>query len=215
MGTLRRRMDDQRPADQRLERFRELFDATHDDLLAYCRRRSASSAAAADALSETFTTAWRRLDDVPTGDAARLWLFGVARRVLANQRRGDQRRDRLHLRLVTEGMAADSGRSGAHDPVGAAAADPEPVLQALDRLRPDDRELLRLVAWEELSHAEIAEVLGCSVNAVAIRLHRARKRLAGAMRTRGAALDAPPRKDPAPPGHVTEQRDTTPKEDWR
>jgi DNA-directed RNA polymerase specialized sigma24 family protein len=46
-------------------------------------------------IAETFLTAWRRLDDVPAGDEARLWLYGVARRMLANQRRGARRRSSL------------------------------------------------------------------------------------------------------------------------
>jgi RNA polymerase sigma-70 factor (ECF subfamily) len=54
-------------------------------------------------------------------------------------------------------------------------------MEALSRLSDADQELLRLVAWEELDHAEIAQVLGVSVNAVAIRLHRARARFEQAM----------------------------------
>ena len=55
------------------------------------------------------------------------------------------------------------------------------VLRALDSLQPDDQEILRLAAWEELTSAQIAEVLGCSRGAAKVRLHRARQRLTAAL----------------------------------
>ena len=111
--------------------------------------------------------AWRRLDEVPAGEHARPWLFGVARNTIGNQRRGITRRTRLVARLE---RATERPQAAAPAPT----PETEPVLEALSRLSETDQELLRLVAWEELNHAEIAEVLGISVNAVAIRLHRAR-----------------------------------------
>lgn len=156
-------------------RFTALFDRTHGPLLAYAVRRVADPADAADVVAETFLVAWRRLDDVPDGDAARPWLFGVARRVLANHYRGERRRlalaDRLRERLVDVVPA--------HEPTDTTLA------QAMDRLPPDDRELLRLVAWEELARDEIAHVLGVPRATVRVRLHRARRRL----REQLAALD--------------------------
>jgi RNA polymerase sigma-70 factor (ECF subfamily) len=156
------------------DRFEALFEAHHRALLAYAARRSPTIADAEDVVAEVFLVAWRRLDDVPAGDEARLWLYGVARNTVGNQRRGRTRRVRLQTRLE---QTADR-------PPAAAPAPPpetEPVLDALSRLSPSDQELLRLVAWEELSHAEIAEVMGISVNAVAIRLHRARARFEQAL----------------------------------
>ncbi|MEZ5230087.1 MAG: RNA polymerase sigma factor [Acidimicrobiales bacterium] len=160
--------------DERRERFRTIFDAYHHEVDAYCRRRVPESSAA-DAVSETFLTAWRRFDDLPAGAEAKLWLFGVARNVLANQRRSETRRDHLHLRLV--GEPTSPGTDLAEHVVG----DPSPVLDALATLAPDDQDILTLITWEGLSHAEAARVLGCSTNAVAIRIHRARKRLADAL----------------------------------
>ena len=58
------------------ERFAVLFEGTHLALLAYAVRRVADAADAADVVAETFLVAWRRLDDVPTGEGARPWLFG-------------------------------------------------------------------------------------------------------------------------------------------
>lgn len=81
------------------ERFAALFERIHRPLLAYALRRVSDPADAADVVAETFLVAWRRLDDVPAGEAARPWLFGVARRVLANHYRGERRRDALADRL--------------------------------------------------------------------------------------------------------------------
>jgi RNA polymerase sigma-70 factor (ECF subfamily) len=144
--------------------FTALFEAHHAAVLAYALRRTSSAADAEDVAAETFATAWRRRADVPVD--ALPWLYGVARRVLANQRRGLLRWSRLRERLTrtqdSAGLPTDGG----------------PATRALHRLRPDDQEVLRLIAWEGLSHAEIAITLEVSVNAVAIRLHRARGRFA-------------------------------------
>ena len=68
-------------------------------MLAYVLRRVERAEDAGDVVAETFLVAWRRMDKVPAGDEARLWLYGVARRQLANQRRGELRRSRLADRL--------------------------------------------------------------------------------------------------------------------
>jgi RNA polymerase sigma-70 factor (ECF subfamily) len=146
-----------------------MYTAHYADLLAYVRRRTESADDAADALAETFTTAWRRLGDVPEGEQARLWLYGVARRVLANQRRGETRRTALATRLRDELAVWDTVTPH---------LDTCAIRAAFRRLGPGDRELLSLVSWEGLDSAQIATVLGCSRGAVRIRLHRARKRLA-------------------------------------
>ncbi|MBG0814826.1 RNA polymerase sigma factor [Planomonospora sp. ID82291] len=169
-------------------RFEEIYTAHYPDLLAYVRRRTASPDDAADALAETFTTAWRRLDDVPEGHAARLWLYGTARRVLANGRRAADRRTELAVRLRAElaVWAEHTGDAGA--PGGAAGHDRGGVREAFRRLSADDRELLALVSWEGLDAGEIATVLGCSRGAVRLRLHRARKRLARELDSAGLNL---------------------------
>ncbi|MFC4060870.1 RNA polymerase sigma factor [Planomonospora corallina] len=162
-------------------RFEEIYTAYYPDLLAYVRRRTDSPDDAADALAETFTTAWRRLADVPEGHAARLWLYGTARRVLANGHRAEGRRTELASRLRTElAVWADQAEETGHDPGG--------VREAFRRLSPDDRELLSLAGWEGLDSAEISTVLGCSRGAVRLRLHRARKRLARELDAAGLDL---------------------------
>ena len=152
--------------DDRAERFRGLFEASYQPLVAYARRRC-SGDDADDLVAEVLTIAWRRLDDIPT-DAAMPWLYGVARRTLANQRRGGDRRRRLleRLRGVPALVVADVD-GPAHDA----------VLCALASLPPHDQEILRLAAWEELGPAEIAAVIGCTPNAAALRLSRARRKL--------------------------------------
>jgi RNA polymerase sigma factor (sigma-70 family) len=162
---------------QRQARFEALYAANHAPILGYALRRTANPDDAADILSETFLTAWRRLDELPLGDAARLWLYGGARRVLANYYRGERRRSALADRLRTE--LASSYVPSELD--GESAE----ITAALRRLPPRHRELLTLNAWEGLDYGEIATVLGCSRNAARIRLHRARIRLAAELASAG------------------------------
>jgi RNA polymerase sigma factor (sigma-70 family) len=161
----------------RLARFDQLFIEHQRHVLAYAMRRTRALADAEDAAAETFAIAWRRLDAIPAAEPLP-WLYGVARRVLANQRRGNGRRERLAALLRPEDDVATPIRVG-EDLDGPASA-------SLASLSPGDQEVLRLVAWEELGHREIAQVLGITPNAVAIRLHRARARFAHALaRTTG------------------------------
>jgi RNA polymerase sigma factor (sigma-70 family) len=152
------------------DRFRNLYGANFTPLLGYALRRSDGAEDAADVVSETFLVAWRRLAEVPEGADARLWLYGVARRVLSNQRRGTGRRDRLGERLRHDLAAAVPD----HADMLTASAD---LNAALSRLRAHDREVLQLNAWEGLDPREIATVLDVQAGAVRTRLSRARARL--------------------------------------
>lgn len=149
-------------------RFSQLYRDNARALLGYALRRSADPDDAADIVAETFLVAWRRLDQAPLGDNARLWLFGTARHVLANQVRGARRRDRL-----TERLREDLRREL---PVYQ-ATETNPVLEALAELGEADRELLMLIGWEGLTPTEAARALGISPLAARTRLHRARRRL--------------------------------------
>jgi RNA polymerase sigma factor (sigma-70 family) len=151
-------------------RFGQLYRAQGRAILAYALRRVEDPEDAADVVAETFLVAWRRLDEVPNDARARLWLFGVARRVIANRHRAERRRTRLGERLA-ESLRTDLTTRPA--PAGEAAE----VLRAMSGLGDDDRELLLLVSWEELSPGEAAKVLGISSLAARSRLHRARRRL--------------------------------------
>ncbi|TDW88447.1 RNA polymerase ECF family sigma subunit [Kribbella pratensis] len=157
------------PPDARRERFEQVFATHREAVLGYLRRRTDSGHDAADLLADTFLVAWRRLDDVPLDPQTRPWLYGVARRVLANHRRGEGRRHALATKL--RGELSDA------EPVHP-LLDDTPAARAFRALPEQDRELLSLVAWEELDTGQIATVLGISRNAVRIRLHRARKRFA-------------------------------------
>jgi RNA polymerase sigma-70 factor (ECF subfamily) len=158
-------------ADRR-RRFDDLFAAFGSDVVAYCRWQSESPSEAQDAASEVFLTAWRRLDDVPDGDAARIWLYATARRVLANQRRSSRRRVALQDRLVDQAATARANEMP--------DATLELVHEALRRLGRRDREVLLLAEWEGLSPAEIGAVLGCLTVTARGRLHRARRRFRAA-----------------------------------
>jgi RNA polymerase sigma-70 factor, ECF subfamily len=178
-----RRRGDGDPPGAAEARFVTLYRDHAREVLAYAVRRAASAEDAADVVAETFLVAWRRGPDVPSGDAATLWLYGVARRALANQRRGERRRTRLAARMRAELPAVLAAALPAPT-----AADHE-VLTTIAALRESDREVLLLSAWEQLSPAEIAEVLAISPLAVRSRLHRARRRVRDQLRS--PAADAP------------------------
>ena len=164
--------------DDRTARFEALYAATFTPILGYAVRRCESAEDAADVVAETFAIAWRRIDAVPPGEQARLWLYRVAGNVLANQRRGAIRRRGLAAALAVE--LAHVYEPSAEDRLATGE------LGRIFRQLPDgDREVLALVAWEGLDHAQIAEVLGCSRITVRSRLHRARKRLARDLATAG------------------------------
>ncbi len=134
-----------------------------------------------DAADDVFLVAWRRLDAVPLGDEALPWLYGIARNVTSNRRRSARRATHLRERLL--GMGPPESPSVELQVVR--RADDRKVLDAIATLRPQDQELLRLAAWEELPHAEIGAILGCSRKAVDARLHRVMRRLAKVLEPSG------------------------------
>lgn len=155
------------------QRYQCLFDRYHREVYAYCRRRT-DATSAGDCLANTFLVAWRRIDDVPEGPAALGWLYGVARRNLANE----FRRIRRSRRLLTRLRNNNPPRDPTPDVVVVRRDRDRTLLAALDQLRAEDQEVLRLAWWEELPHKEIAAMLGCSPNAVAHRIQRAAHRVA-------------------------------------
>jgi RNA polymerase sigma-70 factor (ECF subfamily) len=150
------------------ERFRRLFESHYRAVLAYARRRCATVEDAQDVAAETFAVAWRRMDDVVDADEALPWLYAIAGHVVANQRRTGRRFAAARARLWRQPRSAETASTGEW----------RSVLDALHRLHTADQEILRLAAWEGLTYRDIASVLHCSENAVGLRLHRARKRLA-------------------------------------
>lgn len=160
----------------RRREFESLYAENYHRLLGYALRRTTTADDADDVVAGTFLAAWRRFDELPPGEEARLWLYGAARKVLANHQRGERRRTRLTDRLRTDVSQSVTLPGGSGDGV-----ESEVVRAALSGLRPEEREILTLVAWEGLDRGELAAVLGCTRNAVRIRLHRARKRFASAL----------------------------------
>ena len=182
-------------------RFAVLYQAYYRPILAYAVRRVTPAEDAADVVADVFTTAWRRIDQVPGAPADRLWLYGVAQRVVAGRRRSARRLFHLTARLRADAGTWPLGQPGPGQPglsqpgpgqprlgqpgvgqpglgqPGLRDAMSDRVVAALDRLSGREREALQLVLWDELSHADAAQVLGCSANAVAIRVHRAKARL--------------------------------------
>jgi RNA polymerase sigma-70 factor (ECF subfamily) len=159
--------------DQR-ERFTELYAAYMPSILGFAARRVDTAADASDVTAEVFVVAWRRIGEVPPGDQARLWLYGVARGVMANHRRGKARSERLGQALLDAWReAADSDPAELFERREATRA----VANALALLRVIDRDLLTLTAWEGLSAAEAAQIVGIRPDAARTRISRARRRL--------------------------------------
>ena len=148
-------------------RFEALFRDHAAAVRVYAARRAGLDDAD-DVVAEVFLIAWRRIDDLP--EDPRSWLLGVARRVLANRRRGEARRAAMHDRLVGGVPGAVGGR--------VAQVSDGVVAAALARLGERDREVLLLTAWEGLGHADAARVLGIRTGTLTVRLHRARRRFA-------------------------------------
>jgi RNA polymerase sigma factor (sigma-70 family) len=147
--------------------------------------RRVDPAAAEDVTAETFSIAWRRRGEMPA--EALPWLYSIARGVLANEQRAASRRLALAARILAE----------PNPPVNPAVADHE-VLQAMAALRESDREALLLCAWEGLTSNEAARVVGCSATTFAVRLHRARRRLARLLNEVTDEADAVSRNDSVP-----------------
>ncbi|MGW7541560.1 RNA polymerase sigma factor [Streptomyces sp. NPDC054770] len=157
-------------------RFEGLAHVVVEPLHRYLLRRT-SADMVDDILAETMLVLWRRIDVVPglgpapgsppDPDDVLPWCYGVARGCLANARRADGRRLRLVDRLIRMQEQQPAG--------GADHSDLHAALAALGAL---DREVVRLWAWEGLTPRQIAEATGLTSNAVSIRLHRAKKKLA-------------------------------------
>ncbi|HTW16507.1 MAG TPA: sigma-70 family RNA polymerase sigma factor [Nocardioides sp.] len=161
-----------RDADDRLT---GLFESYAPRLRSYARRH-ADASEADDLVADAFVVALRRPHDLPVDDAdAWPWLVGTVRRLAANQRRRRASRERYALDAVRDGW-----RLSTVDSHEEAVAEREECLAALAALSETDRELILLTAWEGLTAAQAADVLGIRTNALAVRLHRARRRLAAA-----------------------------------
>jgi RNA polymerase sigma factor (sigma-70 family) len=152
----------------RVRRVDQLFADHARAVRAYALRR-VDPATADDVVSDVFVVAFRRLEVIPEPPLP--WLLATARKIIANQRRATGRREALSadLQPLQAGVWRDEH------------GDDHALLAGLARLSERDREVILLVAWEELDPASAAAVLGCSRATFSVRLHRARRRLAAAM----------------------------------
>ncbi|WP_253943773.1 RNA polymerase sigma factor [Nocardioides marmotae] len=162
----------------RRARFEAMAPALVEPLRRFLARRT-DPATADDVLSETLLVCWRRLEEVPAEPLP--WAYGVARNALANAERSARRQRRVAAKVAVLDPPAQA-TTGPGEGEGDV-----PLDEALAALRPDEAELLRLWAWEQLGPSEIATVLGLTPNAVSIRLHRARQKLREELRKIDAA----------------------------
>lgn len=152
-------------------RFEALAPRLVEPLRRFLARRT-DPATADDVLADTLLVCWRRLDELPEDPLP--WAYGVARHCLGNAERTARRQRRVAAKVAVVDPPAEVGpERGARD---------DALDEALLQLRPEDAELLRLWAWEQLTPSEIAVVLDLTPNAVSIRLHRAREKLREALR---------------------------------
>jgi RNA polymerase sigma-70 factor (ECF subfamily) len=154
------------------QRFERIYAEHREAVRAYVRRR-APDAVVDDVVSETFVVCLRRIDQVPSEPLP--WLYAVAWKTLANERRKRERFAKSHVLPVA-----------APGPVGDGA-----LAKAFNSLGERDREVLRLVAWEGVSLTDAATVLGCSGVACRVRYHRAKTRLASRLEAAGSFRPEP------------------------
>jgi len=162
----------------RQQHFEAIFSTHYGAVHRYALRR-AEPPLAEEVVNETFLIAWRRLDDVP--DNPLPWLYVTAGNILTTRRREAHRHERRSAAAAAEPPRA------ARDPADR-FAERDAALRAFATLSEPDREALRLVAWERLSIAEGARAAGVSRPAFAMRVSRARRRLAAHLRDQDAAM---------------------------
>lgn len=153
-------------------RFARVYRTHYKSVCAYFFRRLPSDLVD-DAVAETFLVAWRKFEEMPEGGEALAWLYGIGHRVLLHQWRGSRRSRRLGRRLEGLGLNAPQ----LPEEIVLVGEESRLVRQAASSLKETDREILRLTLWEDLSHAEVAAILGLSVEAVRQRYSRAMAKL--------------------------------------
>jgi RNA polymerase sigma-70 factor, ECF subfamily len=170
------------------DRFRELFERHFPATLAFLRRRIGPEMAE-DLAIETFALAFHRRGTYdPRRPNARPWLFGIATNLLRHHRRAERRKLLAYARTgVDPDRATDPGYEAAEARMEARAAGPALAL-ALAKLRSDERDVLLLYAWADLTYAEIAEALGIPIGTVRSRLSRARSRFRELLAANGQLL---------------------------
>ncbi|MEV6305704.1 RNA polymerase sigma factor [Actinoplanes sp. NPDC051861] len=161
------------------ELFAALFDRYFTALHGYAARRL-GGAGGDDVAAETFLIAFRQRESFdPDRGTVRAWLYGIATNLIREHRRAEERGYRAHTRAAAEPVySADLDRADSRMTAQAAR---DRLVAALAGLAPQDRDVVLLVVWGELSHEEVASALGIPAGTVGSRLHRARKRLRAAL----------------------------------
>jgi len=149
------------------ERMRLLYLEHAGSLRRYAYRCGVPGHDIDDIVADAFLVAWRKLESVPSPPAERLWFLGVTRNLVAKQQGRSWRRARLVERLGNNVQSPDPE----------APSDHAVLREAIRHLPPNERDVVRLVEWEGLSHEEAAVVMECSSNASRLRLHSAKARL--------------------------------------
>jgi RNA polymerase sigma-70 factor (ECF subfamily) len=167
------------------ERFAVLFDRHAPHIYRYLSRRTGRQVAD-DLVAETFLAAFAKRDRDDLGYAdARPWLYGIATNLV-----GQHRRDQARQYRISQAAAADPEVPGHADRVAAdvTAQAARPLLDtALAALSAGDRDVLLLIAWEQLTYREVSRALAIPVGTVQSRLHRARTKVRQVLPGTGAA----------------------------
>lgn len=154
--------------------FDQVFGAEYAPLRGYLYRRL-GSAAADDLAAETFAIAYRRWDDLDPSRPVRPWLYGIAANLLRHHWRSERRMLRAYARSGLDPVVAQDDDASVER--ADAEAQKRALAAALAELRPDEREVLLLHTWADLTDAEIADALSLAIGTVKSRLSRARERM--------------------------------------
>ena len=147
------------------ERLELLFTVHAVQVSNYMRRRVSRVEDVEDLTAEVFLVAARRIQDIPLGHEL-AWLYLTSRNVLSNWRRRS-------VPVPSEGITLDVALQNVP------ALERVEFLEAWGSLREEEKEVLRLAAWEGLSGEELGVALGISSGGAASALSRARRKLAG------------------------------------
>jgi RNA polymerase sigma-70 factor (ECF subfamily) len=153
--------------------FEDAFEAEFAPLHRYLARRLGGTAAD-ELAAETFVVAFRNWDRLEPARPVRPWLYGIAANLVRHHWRKERRMLRAYARTGIDPVLAEEDAAVARADVDARRQELAAVLAALRR---DEREILLLHAWAELTDAEIAAALGLPLGTVKSRLSRARARL--------------------------------------
>lgn len=160
--------------------FESWFHDHRDTVYRYVRYRVATRETAEDVTSEVFMKALRSIDRYdPDRAAPRTWLLRIARNAVTDHLRSLRRRGSLHVSLdripdLVADLPSQEARVLKQERI-------QTLLNGTRTLRPADQEILSLRYGAGLDNGEIAESLGITPNAVAVRIHRALKRLRDAV----------------------------------